>query len=196
LIGIIEQALDAVAILLVRVEGESATRALNVVAHHLGACRDQCRCSFTPGLHQHDGEALQLRRVDERDRLGIGGAALLLVEEAGAEDNAFRLLGRRVVSAADEYEPRRIGTLGCMSHGVFVGDAHALAFLDPTCIEDVSLDPALFGEPGGRLTLRRVEAETHDAGPANPRKPSGKPLLGLGVEHASAYGREQPSHSP
>src|SRR6202011_3636445 len=98
-----------------------------------------------------------LRRVDEGEGLRIGGSALFGLQEPCFDHDVGSLLGRAVRAAADEDEPWRILTFGCVAKGVVDGDVYPLPFLDAPGVEQVRAKAPGLSEALARGLGRWVE---------------------------------------
>ena len=149
-----------------------------MVAHHLRSLRDESRRALQPGLHQDDREALELGRVHERDRLGVGRASRLLVEHARMDHHLGGGLGGNVRAAPDQRQPGSSGALGRVAERVVHEHIHSLSLLDPAGVEHVTAEPAGLGEAGLRRRVGRVEAHPDHAAFADRGEPACEALFG------------------
>ena len=160
-----------------------------MLSHDLRLRGRQARRSFEPRLHEHEREALELRRVDDRQGLRVGSPPLLLVDEPE--------LGRRrpsadsggpIASLSDQGELWSVRPLSRVAHCVVDRDVDSLALLDPAGVEQERVETSRLSEAGGRLRLAGRRSPCPRLRRSRPRGPSCQPLFPVGVEEASATG--------
>ena len=149
------------------VHEEATPTALDVASQHLVAAERDDRRAHRPRLGDHHAEALERRRVHERDRTGQRGVAGGVVRIGDDDHVGMRVGGHDRL--AEEHEPQRRGPRRLQRRERVDQPAGALARVDPPDIHEVrvAIEPVRSGE-GGPVAVaasavgRQRGAQAHD----------------------------------